>query len=95
MNLDLKIFNKNAEPGLNYINVGVSSDLTIAELAKIVKQITEYSGVIEWDPSKPDGPKKKILDSSRIFELGWKPEISLKEGLIEVYENFKIQYEKK
>jgi GDP-L-fucose synthase len=95
MNLDIKIFYKKAESGLSYINVGVGSDLTIAELAEIVKQITEYSGIIEWDPSKPDGTKKKNLDSSRIFELGWMPEISLKEGLMEVYENFKIQYEKK
>ena len=95
MNLDLKIFNKDRKPMCSHINVGSAIDLTIEELTKIIKQITEYSGVIEWDSRKPNGVKRKILDSKRIFDLGWKPEISLKQGLLKVYEDFKSKYEEK
>tara|TARA_X000000950_G_C13883038_1_gene647678 strand:- start:1059 stop:2021 length:963 start_codon:yes stop_codon:yes gene_type:complete len=89
MNLDKNIFNKNRKTNCSHINVGSSSDLSIRELAEIIKEITGFSGEIDWDQSKPDGMKRKLLDSKRIFELGWKPDISLKNGILKAYEDFK------
>jgi GDP-L-fucose synthase len=89
MSLDQNIFNKNRKTTCSHINVGTSSDLTIKELAEVIKNIVGYKGLIEWDSNKPDGMKRKLLNSSRIFDLGWKPEVSLKDGLIRTYEDFK------
>ena len=68
-----------------HINVGVGSDVTIAELAGLVAEVVGYSGDLEWDTSKPDGTPRKLLDVSRIRELGWQPEIALDEGLEATY----------
>lgn len=63
------------------INVGTGEDISIAELAQLIKDLMGYSGSLENDPSMPDGMMEKRLDVSRITELGWKAQISLKEGL--------------
>jgi len=92
MNLDASIFYKNKKKiksHCNYINIGFGIDITIKDLAKIIKNITGYEGMIKFDKRKSDGPKQKLLNSKRIFSLGWKPDISLKKGLIKVYEDFK------
>jgi GDP-L-fucose synthase len=70
------------------INVGSGSDLDIRALAGLVQQIVGFKGTIEWDTSKPDGTPRKLLDSSRIFGLGWKPEIDLSRGIRMAYEDF-------
>jgi GDP-L-fucose synthase len=70
------------------INVGYGSDLTIRELAELVKRVTGFQGEIVWDTSKPDGTPRKLLDSSRIFALGWKPKIDLETGLARSYQDF-------
>ena len=67
------------------INVGVGEDITIREVAEIIKKIVGYSGSIDWDTSKPDGTPRKLLDVSRINELGWFAEISLDQGISESY----------
>lgn len=67
------------------INVGVGEDITIREVAEIIKKIVGYSGSIDWDTSKPDGTPRKLLDVSRINELGWFAEISLEQGISESY----------
>lgn len=67
------------------INVGFGTDISIFELANLVKKITNYTGEIDWDTSMPDGVYQKLLDSSRIKHLGWEPKISLLEGLTETY----------
>lgn len=64
-----------------HLNVGSGSDLSIKDLAKKVAEATEFKGDIEWDPSKPDGTPRKVLDVSRINSLGWKPGITLDEGI--------------
>ncbi len=74
------------EPGL--VNVGVGTDLSILELAKMIARITEYKGVIERDLSKPDGTPRKLLDVSKINGMGWKARISLEEGIRGVYEQY-------
>ncbi len=70
------------------INVGFGSDLTIRELAELVRRVTGFQGQILWDTSKPDGTPRKLLDSSRIFALGWKPKIDLETGLARSYQDF-------
>ena len=67
------------------LNVGTGEDVTIEELASLVAHITKYSGAIRFDPSKPDGTPRKLLDSSRLHALGWKAQISLEEGISSTY----------
>ena len=71
-----------------FINIGNGSDCTIAELAEVIKRVTGYCGDIVWDTSKPDGTPRKLMDSSRILALGWKPKIDLETGLARVYAGF-------
>ena len=89
MNLSKNIYNKNTKPTCSHINVGCGTDLTIEELAKTIKKIIGYKGKIKFDTKKLDGMPRKLLDSSRIKNLGWKPNINLKNGLVKVYEDFK------
>ena len=74
------------EPGL--INAGIGEDITINDLAVMVKEIVGYSGTIEHDLSKPDGTPRKLMDVSRLHALGWKAKIHLREGIGEVYKDF-------
>lgn len=67
-------------------NIGVQSDVSIKELSKIIKDIVQYKGELIFDDSKPEGVKRRILDSSRIFALGFKPETNLEEGIKKVYD---------
>jgi GDP-L-fucose synthase len=89
MNLSKERFLQNTKQTSNLINVGSGSDLSIEELAKIIKEMIAYKGQIEFDTNKPDGMPRKLLDSQRINYLGWKPEVSLKDGLAKTYEDFK------
>jgi len=68
------------------INVGTGVDLEIRELANLIAQVTGYNGEIEWDTSKPDGTPRKLLDVSRINNLGWQSEINLEQGVASTYE---------
>ena len=70
------------------INIGSGSDLDIRELADLVQRIVGFKGRIVWDTSKPDGTPRKLLDSSRIFGLGWKPEIDLNKGITLACEDY-------
>ena len=67
------------------INVGFGSDISIRELANLIKKVVGFDGEIIWDHSKPNGTPKKLLDSSRIFNLGWQPDQSLESGLEATY----------
>jgi GDP-L-fucose synthase len=69
-----------------FINVGTGEDVSIAELATMVKEIVGYTGEIVWDTTKPDGMPRKVLDVSKINEMGWKHTINLKDGLVKTYE---------
>jgi GDP-L-fucose synthase len=68
------------------INVGVGEDLTIAELAMLIKDVVGFSGKIEHDRSKPDGTPRKLLDVSKLQSLGWKPRTALADGVRKTYE---------
>ena len=69
------------------VNVGFGSDVTIKDLADLVKNIVGFSGSLKFDSSKPDGTPKKLMDSSTIRNMGWSPKISLEEGIAKVYED--------
>jgi GDP-L-fucose synthase len=75
------------------INIGFGEDYTIKELVELVAEVTEYKGEIVWDTSKPDGTPKRILDTTRLFNLGWRPKISLREGLTKTLNWYKLQTE--
>ena len=68
------------------INIGFGEDLSIKSLAEIIKGIVGFEGFLRFDSAKPDGTPKKLMDSSQINQLGWKPRISLQEGIKSVYE---------
>jgi GDP-L-fucose synthase len=71
-----------------FVNVGYGEDISIGELAQMVKETVGFQGDIEFDTSKPNGTPKKLMDSSRLFSLGWKPSVSLKEGIALAYQDF-------
>jgi len=70
------------------VNIGVGEDITIMELAELIKQTVNYQGTIGTDPSKPDGTPRKLMSIARLSNLGWKPTTLLKEGLHLAYKNF-------
>ena len=88
MNLEKKIYDKYTSERRNFINIGSSNDLSIKELAINIKQIVGYNGEIKFDHKMPNGNPRKLLDSSRIIHLGFKPNISLNEGLALTYEDY-------
>ena len=69
-----------------FINIGVGEDLTIKELAEMVRKIVGFEGDILWDTSKPEGTPRKLLDVSRLRALGWTPTITLEDGIKKAYE---------
>jgi len=80
--------NKNANEIGEFINIGTGSDVTIRELAELIKETVGFKGELEFDTTKPDGTPKKLLDVSRLNALGWRAKISLKEGLKLSYQDF-------
>jgi GDP-L-fucose synthase len=71
-----------------FINVGFGSDISIRQLAELIKRIVGFAGDIVWDASKPDGTPRKLMDSSRLFALGWQPQVDLETGIRRTYEDF-------
>lgn len=67
------------------VNIGVGDDITIKELAELIRTITGYTGEINWDSTKPDGTPRKLMDVSRLTQAGWKASIPLEQGIRQVY----------
>lgn len=88
MDLDKKTYDLQTLPMQNHLNVGFGSDITICELAHAVAKVTSYTGEIEFDPAKPDGTPRKWMNSSKLNHLGWKPIISLEQGLQLAYADY-------
>jgi GDP-L-fucose synthase len=80
--------NKNASDIGEIINVGTGADSTIRELAELVASIIGYTGEVVWDTTKPNGTPQKLLDVSRIMNMGWKAKISLPRAILSMYEDF-------
>lgn len=74
------------------INVGMGEDISIKDLALLIKKITGYEGELKFDSSKPDGTPRKLMDVSKIHALGWKHKIGLEEGIRKVYEEVKMKF---
>lgn len=74
--------------GNEFFNVGSGQEITILDLARLIKEVTGYQGEIVLDPSKPDGTPRKVTDISRILETGWRPRIDLETGIRKTYEWF-------
>jgi GDP-L-fucose synthase len=91
MNLNKVIYEKHTQAMLSHINVGVGHDLTIAELAKTIGKVVGFKGEVDFDRTKPDGAPQKLMDSSRLNNLGWKAAVGLEEGLTLAYQDFLLQ----
>lgn len=78
------------EPGL--INIGVGEDITIKDLALLIKKIVNYKGELKFDATKPDGTPRKLMDVGKIHSFGWKHKIGLEEGITSVYEKVKNNF---
>jgi GDP-L-fucose synthase len=89
MELDKKNYLAHTHPMQSHINVGCGSDLTIAEVATLIGQVTKYDGKIIFDLEKPDGTPRKLLDTSCLNKLGWAASRPLKQGLSEAYAYFR------
>lgn len=88
MDLPREAYAAHTDVMASHINVGTGEDLSIAELAQMVSEVVGYRGSIHYDTSKPDGAPRKLLDISRIRQLGWKPEVALRDGIANAYEDF-------
>ncbi|CAI5510212.1 unnamed protein product [Closterium sp. Naga37s-1] len=89
---DALVFLLNNYSDIPHLNVGTGIELTIKQLAETVKEVVGYEGEITWDTTKPDGTPRKLMDSSNLHKLGWKPKVGLKEGLTEVYKWYQENY---
>lgn len=83
------LFLMNNYESYEIVNVGYGEDYSIKETVNFIKEIVEYEGNIIWDTSKPNGTPKRLLDSTKIFDMGWKPSIELRDGLKQTYDWFK------
>ena len=81
------IFLMNNYQSHDIINIGTMQEISIAALSREIADVVGYQGKINLDTSKPDGAPRKCLDSTKLFELGWKPTTSLRDGLVRMYEH--------
>lgn len=89
MNLDSATYQKHTQSMLSHINVGTGEELTIHELAEIIRKVVGLNAELVFDTSKPDGTPRKLMDVSRLKSLGWQAQITLEEGLTQTYNWFK------
>ena len=82
-------YERNTEPTLSHVNVGSGLEVTILDLAKKIASTVGFLGEIKCDPSKPDGAPRKLLDVTKLSNLGWNAEINLDQGLYETFKWFK------
>jgi GDP-L-fucose synthase len=87
------VFLMNNYSAEQFINVGYGSDVSIRELAELVRRVVGFKGDIVWDTSKPDGTPRKLMDSSRLLALGWKPLVDLETGIRQACEDLLRQTE--
>jgi len=85
MCLPKREFNSLVSPSVSHMNIGSGEETSIKTLADMVSEVVGYKGALDWNPSKPDGTPRKVMDSSLANKAGWKPSISLHKGLTETY----------
>ena len=86
LGLDKEIYEAKTKPMLSHINIGSGKDVTIKELAEIMREVIGFKGTLFFDSSKPDGTPRKLVDVSLISSMGWSYTTTLKEGLQKTYE---------
>jgi len=91
LDLDKGVYDANTDPMLSHINVGTGTDVSIMELARMVAAVTGFRGRITNDPSRPDGTMRKLMDVSRLADMGWRAKIDLQEGIADTYRWFLAQ----
>jgi GDP-L-fucose synthase len=89
---DACIFLMNHYDDKEFVNIGVGKDISIKDLAYLIKKVTGYSGEIVFDTDKPDGTPRKLMDTSKLNALGWKPNINLEDGIASVYKDYVINF---
>jgi GDP-L-fucose synthase len=94
MNIDSAKFLDKIRPMQSHINIGYGSDISIADLARLIARVVGFNGKILFDLSKPDGMPKKLMDSSLLRGLGWNPTIDLIQGLEFAYDDLKYRVSK-
>lgn len=92
LDMDKNDYQANTESMCSHINIGTGEDVTIKKLADTIKDVVQYEGTIIYDTEKPDGAPRKLLDVTRLKNLGWTKKIFLKDGLISTYKWYKEQY---
>ena len=85
LELDEDTYQANTKPMLSHINVGTGKDVTIKEMAETIKQVVGFKGKIVFDTTKPDGAPRKLIDITRLMNMGWKYSTDLKDGLTKTY----------
>ena len=88
MAIEASTYRANTQPMLSHINVGTGTEISIRELAVLIGKVVGFVGRIDYDPTKPDGTPRKLLDVSRLSALGWKASVDLEEGLARAYQDF-------
>jgi len=85
LELDEKTYRANTKPMLSHINVGTGKDVTISEMAEIMKEVVGFKGRVSFDTIKPDGAPRKLIEVSRLLNMGWKYSVDLEDGLTKTY----------
>ncbi|SNT39941.1 GDPmannose 4,6-dehydratase/GDP-L-fucose synthase [[Luteovulum] sphaeroides subsp. megalophilum] len=88
MGLAAETYRANTHPMLSHVNLGTGEDISIADLARLIADVTGFQGRIVFDTSKPDGAPRKLMDVGRLTLMGWRAEITLQEGITETYRWF-------
>lgn len=85
MNLDIKAYQQQTTPMLSHLNVGTGIECSIKELTETIREVIGFTGDISWDITKPDGAPRKLMNSDKLASLGWRPSLTLKDGLADTY----------
>lgn len=91
---DAVVFLMEKYSDLQFVNIGVGEDISIKDLALLIKDVVGYEGELEFDSSKPDGTPRKLMDVSKLHGLGWKAKTDLREGIQAAYRDYLDRYEK-
>lgn len=94
MNWSPDAYKRETRPMLGHINVGCESDITIRELSEVVRMVVGYNGSVDFDASKPDGAPRKLMNSSRIMSMGWRPRVDIEAGLRAAYADYLNSFDK-
>ena len=86
MELNENTYKNNTQPMMSHINIGAGIDVKISDLARKIKEVVGFKGVLFFDNSKLDGPSQKLIDISKVSNMGWKANINLTEGLKKTYD---------